>query len=141
MLVKPRFKKKRGWRKNIRNDVPENLKGKTLYSLEVGNLDKNRGEFEERLKAVLKEVKDAEGRVFIDEIKSDLRAGKTEGSMDAKILKPMLARGELHCIQRNGLDEYRQNWKKQTRNSSKELWLMNQMLKTLFLSTWFKRTL
>ncbi|HBY88871.1 MAG TPA: ATP-dependent chaperone ClpB [Aerococcaceae bacterium] len=102
----------------VRNDVPENLKEKTLYSLDMGALiagAKYRGEFEERLKAVLKEVKDAEGQIllFIDEIHTIVGAGKTEGSMDAgNLLKPMLARGELHCIGATTLDEYRQNFEK-----------------------------
>lgn len=102
----------------VRNDVPENLKGKTLYSLDMGALiagAKYRGEFEERLKAVLKEVKKAEGQIllFIDEIHTIVGAGKTEGSMDAgNLLKPMLARGELHCIGATTLDEYRQNFEK-----------------------------
>ncbi|XJS09695.1 ATP-dependent chaperone ClpB [Aerococcaceae bacterium WGS1372] len=102
----------------VRNDVPENLKGKILYSLDMGALiagAKYRGEFEERLKAVLKEVKKAEGQIllFIDEIHTIVGAGKTEGSMDAgNLLKPMLARGELHCIGATTLDEYRQNFEK-----------------------------
>lgn len=97
----------------VRKDVPENLKGKTIFSLDMGALiagAKYRGEFEERLKAVLKEVKKSEGQIilFIDEIHSIVGAGKTEGSMDAgNLLKPMLARGELHCIGATTLDEYR----------------------------------
>lgn len=102
----------------VRNDVPENLKGKMIYSLDMGALiagAKYRGEFEERLKAVLKEVKQAEGEIllFIDEIHTIVGAGKTEGSMDAgNLLKPMLARGELHMIGATTLDEYRQNFEK-----------------------------
>lgn len=102
----------------VRNDVPENLKDKVLYSLDMGALiagAKYRGEFEERLKAVLKEVKKSEGQIllFIDEIHTIVGAGKTEGSMDAgNLLKPMLARGELHCIGATTLDEYRQNFEK-----------------------------
>ncbi len=98
----------------VRKDVPENLKDKEIYSLDMGALiagAKFRGEFEERLKAVLKEVKQSEGRIilFIDEIHTIVGAGKTEGSMDAgNLLKPMLARGELHCIGATTLDEYRQ---------------------------------
>ncbi len=94
-------------------DVPENLKNKRLISLDMGALiagAKYRGEFEERLKAVLKEVKEAEGDVvlFIDELHTVVGAGKTEGSMDAgNLLKPMLARGELHCIGATTLNEYR----------------------------------
>lgn len=102
----------------VRKDVPENLKDKEIYSLDMGSLlagAKYRGEFEERLKAVLKEVKQSEGRIllFIDEIHTIVGAGKTEGSMDAgNILKPMLARGELHCIGATTLDEYRENIEK-----------------------------
>ena len=102
----------------IRNDVPENLKGKVIYSLDMGALiagAKYRGEFEERLKAVLKEVKNADGEIilFIDEIHTIVGAGKTEGSMDAgNLLKPMLARGELHCIGATTIEEYRQNFEK-----------------------------
>lgn len=102
----------------VRNDVPENLKDKTVFSLDMGSLiagAKFRGEFEERLKAVLKEVKKSDGRIllFIDEIHNIVGAGKTEGSMDAgNILKPMLARGELHLIGATTLDEYRQYMEK-----------------------------
>lgn len=102
----------------VRKDVPENLKGKTIYSLDMGALiagAKYRGEFEERLKGVLKEVKKSEGEIilFIDEIHTIVGAGKTEGSMDAgNLLKPMLARGELHCIGATTLDEYRQYMEK-----------------------------
>ena len=102
----------------VRKDVPENLKDKQLYSLDMGTLiagAKYRGEFEERLKAVLKEVKEAQGQIllFIDEIHTIVGAGKTEGSMDAgNLLKPMLARGELHCIGATTLDEYRENIEK-----------------------------
>lgn len=98
----------------VRKDVPENLKDKTIYSLDMGALiagAKYRGEFEERLKAVLNEVKKSEGQIilFIDEIHTIVGAGKTEGSMDAgNLLKPMLARGELHCIGATTLDEYRE---------------------------------
>ena len=102
----------------VRNDVPGNLKGKTIFSLDMGALiagAKYRGEFEERLKAVLKEVKKSDGQIilFIDEIHNIVGAGKTEGSMDAgNLLKPMLARGELHCIGATTLDEYRQYMEK-----------------------------
>lgn len=102
----------------VRKDVPENLKDKELWSLDMAALiagAKYRGEFEERLKAVLKEVKKAEGQVllFIDEIHNIVGAGKTEGSMDAgNLLKPMLARGELHMIGATTLDEYRLNFEK-----------------------------
>ncbi len=98
----------------VRGDVPENLKDKTLFSLDMGALiagAKYRGEFEERLKAVLKEIKKSAGQIimFIDEIHNIVGAGKTEGSMDAgNLLKPMLARGELHLIGATTLDEYRQ---------------------------------
>ena len=102
----------------VRKDVPENLKDKEIYSLDMGALiagAKYRGEFEERLKAVLKEVQKSEGQIllFIDEIHTIVGAGKTEGSMDAgNLLKPMLARGELHCIGATTLDEYRENFEK-----------------------------
>ena len=98
----------------VRGDVPNSLQDKTIFSLDMGALiagAKFRGEFEERLKAVLNEVKKSEGRIilFIDELHTIVGAGKTEGSMDAgNLLKPMLARGELHCIGATTLDEYRQ---------------------------------
>ena len=98
----------------VRGDVPEGLKNKTIFSLNMGSLvagAKFRGEFEERLKAVLEEIKQSEGRIilFIDELHTIVGAGKTDGAMDAgNILKPMLARGELHCIGATTLDEYRQ---------------------------------
>jgi len=98
----------------VRGDVPEGLKDRTIFSLDMGALiagAKYRGEFEERLKAVLNEVKKSEGKIilFIDELHTIVGAGKTEGSMDAgNLLKPMLARGELHCIGATTLDEYRQ---------------------------------
>ena len=97
----------------VRGDVPEGLKDKTVFSLDMGSLiagAKYRGEFEERLKAVLEEIKKSEGKIllFIDELHTIVGAGKTEGSMDAgNLLKPMLARGELHCIGATTLDEYR----------------------------------
>ncbi len=97
----------------VRGDVPEGLKDKTIFSLDMGSLvagAKYRGEFEERLKAVLEEVKNSDGRIilFIDELHLIVGAGKTEGAMDAgNMLKPMLARGELHCIGATTLDEYR----------------------------------
>ena len=98
----------------VRGDVPEGLKDRTIFSLDMGALiagAKYRGEFEERLKAVLEQVRKSEGRIilFIDELHTIVGAGKTEGSMDAgNLLKPMLARGELHCIGATTLDEYRQ---------------------------------
>ena len=98
----------------VRGDVPEGLKEKTIFSLDMGALvagAKYRGEFEERLKAVLEEVKNSDGRIilFIDELHTIVGAGKTDGAMDAgNMLKPMLARGELHCIGATTLDEYRQ---------------------------------
>ena len=97
----------------VRGDVPENLKNRTVFSLDMGALvagAKYRGEFEERLKAVLSEVKASEGKIilFIDELHTIVGAGKTDGAMDAgNLLKPMLARGELHCIGATTLDEYR----------------------------------
>ena len=97
-----------------RGDVPENLKDRTVFSLDMGALvagAKYRGEFEERLKSVLDEVKKSEGKIilFIDELHTIVGAGKTDGAMDAgNLLKPMLARGELHCIGATTLDEYRQ---------------------------------
>ncbi|WP_139041923.1 ATP-dependent chaperone ClpB [Lacticaseibacillus rhamnosus] len=102
----------------VKNDVPDNLKNKTIISLDMGSLvagAKYRGEFEERLKAVLKEVKKSEGQIilFIDEIHNIVGAGKAEGSMDAgNLLKPMLARGELHLIGATTLNEYRENIEK-----------------------------
>ena len=98
----------------VRGDVPNSLQDKTIFSLDMGSLiagAKFRGEFEERLKAVLNEVKKSEGRIilFIDELHTIVGAGKTDGAMDAgNLLKPMLARGELHCIGATTLDEYRQ---------------------------------
>lgn len=102
----------------VNGDVPEGLKDKTIFALDMGALiagAKFRGEFEERLKAVLNEIEKSEGRIilFIDEIHTIVGAGKTEGSMDAgNLLKPKLARGELHCIGATTLDEYRQNIEK-----------------------------
>ena len=98
----------------VRGDVPESLKDKTIFSLDMGSLiagAKFRGEFEERLKAVLAEIKKSEGKIilFIDELHTIVGAGKAEGAMDAgNLLKPMLARGELHCIGATTLNEYRQ---------------------------------
>ena len=98
----------------VRGDVPEGLKDSTIFSLDMGSLvagAKYRGEFEERLKAVLQEVKKSEGKIilFIDELHTIVGAGKTDGAMDAgNLLKPMLARGELHCIGATTLNEYRE---------------------------------
>ncbi len=102
----------------VRGDVPEGLRDKTIFSLDMGSLvagAKFRGEFEERLKAVLLEVKEGQGRIllFIDELHTIVGAGRAEGSIDAgNMLKPMLARGELHCIGATTLDEYRKNIEK-----------------------------
>ncbi len=102
----------------VRGDVPEGLKDKTIFALDMGSLvagAKYRGEFEERLKAVLAEIKNSEGRIllFIDELHTIVGAGKAEGAMDAgNMLKPMLARGELHCIGATTLNEYRQHIEK-----------------------------
>ncbi|MGM0646100.1 MAG: ATP-dependent chaperone ClpB [Thermodesulfobacteriota bacterium] len=102
----------------LNQDVPEGLKEKTVFALDMGSLlagAKYRGEFEERLKAVLKEVQESEGQIimFIDEMHTIVGAGKAEGAMDAgNLLKPMLARGELHCIGATTLDEYRKNIEK-----------------------------
>lgn len=102
----------------VRGDVPEGLKDKTIFALDMGSLlagAKYRGEFEERLKAVLQEIKKSEGRIllFIDELHTIVGAGKAEGAMDAgNMLKPMLARGELHCIGATTLDEYRKHIEK-----------------------------
>ena len=98
----------------MRGDVPQGLKDKKIFSLDMGALvagAKYRGEFEERLKAVLEDVKNSDGQIilFIDELHTIVGAGKTDGAMDAgNMLKPMLARGELHCIGATTLDEYRQ---------------------------------
>ncbi len=126
----------------VRGDVPEGLKDKKIFALDMGALvagAKYRGEFEERLKAVLDEVKKSEGQIilFIDEIHTIVGAGKTEGSMDAgNMLKPMLARGELHCIGATTLDEHRQYIEKMRhwKDGSSRLWLMNRPLKIPFLS-------
>ncbi|EXG83281.1 ATP-dependent chaperone ClpB [Saccharibacillus sacchari] len=102
----------------VRRDVPEGLKDKTIFSLDMSSLvagAKYRGEFEERLQAVLREIKEADGRIilFIDEVHTIVGAGKSEGAMDAgNMLKPMLARGELHCIGATTLDEYREHIEK-----------------------------
>ncbi len=102
----------------VRGDVPEGLKDRTIFALDMGALiagAKYRGEFEERLKAVLKEIQESEGRIllFIDELHTIVGAGKAEGAMDAgNLLKPMLARGELHCIGATTIDEYRKHLEK-----------------------------
>lgn len=125
-----------------KNDVPISLQNKTLYELDLGSLvagAKYRGEFEERLKAVLGEIKKANGNIilFIDEIHQLVGAGKTDGAMDAaNLLKPMLARGELHCIGATTLDEYRQYIEKMRllKDVSKRYKLMNQQLMIVLLS-------
>ena len=97
----------------LKGDVPEGLKDKKIFALDMGSLiagAKYRGEFEERLKAVLNEIQSSQGEIimFIDELHNIVGAGRTDGAMDAgNILKPMLARGELHCIGATTLDEYR----------------------------------
>ena len=102
----------------VRGDVPEGLRDKTIFSLDMGSLvagAKYRGEFEERLQAVLSEVKAGEGQIllFVDELHTVVGAGATEGSLDAgNMLKPMLARGELHMIGATTLDEYRKHIEK-----------------------------
>lgn len=102
----------------VKGDVPDNLSDKTIFSLDMGSLvagAKYRGEFEERLKAVLKEIQESDGKIilFIDELHTIVGAGRAEGSMDAgNLLKPLLARGELHCIGATTLNEYRQNIEK-----------------------------
>src|SRR5690606_14716671 len=102
----------------VRGDVPEGLQGKTIFSLDMGALlagAKYRGEFEERLKAVLSEIKNSDGQIilFIDELHTIVGAGKVDGAMDAgNLLKPMLARGELHCIGATTLNEYRKHIEK-----------------------------
>ena len=124
----------------VRGDVPEGLKDRTVFSLDMGSLlagAKYRGEFEERLKAVLQEVKTSEGQIilFIDELHTIVGAGKAEGAMDAgNLLKPMLARGELHCIGATTLDEYRQNIEKDAAldDASRASWWINLMWKTRF---------
>jgi ATP-dependent Clp protease ATP-binding subunit ClpB len=124
----------------VRGDVPEGLKEKTIFSLDMGALiagAKYRGEFEERLKAVLTEVRQSDGRIvlFVDELHTIVGAGKTEGAMDAgNLLKPMLARGELHCIGATTLDEYRRILRR-TRHWSvafNPFWLSLQVLKMRF---------
>ena len=126
----------------VKGDVPEGLKDKTIFSLDMGALvagAKYRGEFEERLKAVLEEVKNSDGKIilFIDELHTIVGAGKTDGAMDAgNMLKPMLARGELHCIGATTLDEYRQ-YKRKTlrlRDGSSRLWWRNRRWKMRFRS-------
>ena len=107
-----------------RGDVPEGLRDKTIFSLDMGSLvagAKYRGEFEERLKAVLTEVRAAAGRIllFVDELHTVVGAGAAEGAMDAgNMLKPMLARGELHLIGATTVDEYRKRWRRTRRSSA-----------------------
>ena len=117
----------------VRGDVPEGLKNKKIFSLDMGALvagAKYRGEFEERLKAVLEEVRKSDGEIilFIDELHLIVGAGKTDGAMDAgNMLKPMLARGELHCIGATTLDEYRKYIEKDApwSGGSSRCWWMN----------------
>ena len=123
-------------------DVPESLKNKTLYALDLAALvagAKYRGEFEERLKKVLKLVSESGGQIimFIDELHTVVGAGAAEGAMDAgNILKPMLARGELRCIGATTLNEYRKYIEKESKKialwnaASSPLWLKSRMLKT-----------
>ena len=127
--------------------MPVSLQNKTLYELDLGALvagAKYRGEFEERLKAVLNEIKKSEGNIilFIDEIHQLVGAGKTDGAMDAaNLLKPMLARGELHCIGATTLDEYRMYIEKDAalERRFKKFRLMNQIVTIQLRFTWFKR--
>lgn len=125
----------------VKRDVPDSLLDKTVFELDLSALvagAKYRGEFEERLKAVLKEVKESEGRIllFIDEIHMLVGAGKTDGAMDAgNMLKPMLARGELHCIGATTLNEYREYIEKDSalERRFQKLRLQNRLLKIRFL--------
>ncbi len=127
----------------VSGDVPETLKDKTIFSLDMGALvagAKYRGEFEERLKAVLEEVKNSDGKIilFIDELHTIVGAGKTDGAMDAgNMLKPMLARGELHCIGATTLDEYRRSSRRMRlwRDVSSRLWWMSPQWRMLSLSS------
>ena len=124
----------------VKGDVPAGLRDRQIFSLDMGALiagAKYRGEFEERLKAVLNAVKSSEGRIilFIDELHTIVGAGKTEGSMDAgNLLKPMLARGELHCIGATTLDEYRKYIEKTPlwKEGSSPLWSTSLRLRTPF---------
>ena len=124
----------------LKGDVPEGLRDKTIFALDMGSLiagAKYRGEFEERLKAVLKEVENSEGRIimFIDELHNIVGAGRTEGSMDAgNLLKPMLARGELRCIGATTLDEYRKYIERMLllRGDSSRYWLSSLMSRILY---------
>ena len=121
----------------VSGDVPEGLKDKTIFSLDMGALvagAKYRGEFEERLKAVLEEVKNSDGKIilFIDELHTIVGAGKTDGAMDAgNMLKPMLARGELHCIGATTLDEYRQYIEKDAALERRFMELRSQIVRLL----------
>ncbi len=120
--------------------MPEGLKDKTVFSLDMSALvagAKFRGEFEERLKAVLNEIKKSDGKIllFIDELHTIVGAGRTDGALDAgNMLKPMLARGELHCIGATTLDEYRQYIEKDPALNavSNRFWFLNRMLKIRF---------
>ena len=131
----------------VRGDVPENLKERQIFSLDMGALvagAKYRGEFEERLKAVLQTIKKSEGQIilFIDELHTIVGAGKTDGAMDAgNLLKPLLARGELHCIGATTLNEYRQYIEKDAALERRFQPVMVNEPTVDFYTAWLKGTL